>query len=266
MEAVISKINCVRNFLPVVSRTRIACASQTSISSGRQEEEQENVVGQFPIHRIYCVGRNYREHAIEMGGDPDREPPFFFQKPSDAAVSTADIVDSSSSYCRKIPYPPMTSSLHFEGELVVAIHKAGLRIEEDDAMEHVLGYAVACDLTRRDLQAQAKSKGRPWEAAKAFDFSAPCGPILLHQHAHLTDTTELVTRLDVQVRQRTTLDRMIWNIPQIISHLSQYFKLQPGDLIMTGTPAGVADIQVGQSLQITCGNLPPCQFTMDPPE
>eukprot|EP00978_Attheya_sp_CCMP212_P001420 scaffold2983_cov53-Attheya_sp.AAC.7 len=225
----------------------------------------------FPVNRIYCVGRNYRDHAVEMGGDPDREPPFFFCKPSDAIVST------SSSQNVLVPYPPMTQSLHFEGELVVAIGKDGIRIPEQNALGHVFGYALGCDLTRRDLQARAKELRRPWDASKGFDHSAPCGPILPKElFSKPTSTTantllstqqRLQLHVNGQLKQQAPLDAMIWSVPEIVSHLSQFFRLQPGDLIMTGTPSGVGSINVGDTVSITCGDdIPPCEFTIGPPE
>ena len=170
----------------------------TSASPSPRQEQQPRVNRQwvkspleFPIRRIYCVGRNYREHALEMGGDPDREPPFFFQKPADAVVVSSNFsavpsgeydaatnMAAASVPSSTVPYPPMTSSLHHEGELIIAISKDGLRIPVSDAMDHVYGYALGCDLTRRDLQSEAKKRGRPWDAAKGFDGSCPMGPIV----------------------------------------------------------------------------------------
>lgn len=211
----------------------------------------------FPINRIYCIGRNYREHALEMGGNPDREPPFFFMKPAIAIVDTTQTPS--------VPYPPMTSNLHYEGELVVAIGKKGRNLNEQQAEECIYGYAVGCDLTRRDLQSQAKKSSRPWDVAKGFDFSAPCGPIVEKREAELHDSTLLQLRVGDKVCQESTLGHMIWSIPEMLSYLSQYFRLMPGDLVMTGTPAGVGPLQVGNSITITVGDLPPCAFTIVTP-
>jgi len=230
----------------------------------------------FPVNRIYCIGRNYREHAIEMGHNPDREPPFFFQKPSDAVVHTSSGASSSSS-AAVVPYPPMTSSLHYEAELILAIGKSGLRIKESDALDHIYGFAVGCDLTRRDLQSEAKQLSRPWATAKGFDCSAPIGFIVPKDDLSsdiMTTTTKAVLPPDArislsvngEIRQDSTIDKMIWSIPEMISHLSNYFKLKPGDLIMTGTPAGVGALHVGDYVEITCGGLPKCCFSVGEPE
>ena len=218
----------------------------------------------FPINRIFCVGRNYREHALEMGGDPDREPPFFFTKPADAIVDTSTSGGSASTCV--VPSPPMTSSLHFEGELVVAIGKGGLRIPESEAESHIFGYAVGCDLTRRDLQAEAKKKGRPWDAAKGFDHSGPCGFIVPKGETDVSPSTILKLTVNGERRQETTLDKMVWNIPETISYLSTLFRLKPGDLIFTGTPAGVGEVKQDDVVSVTCGDLPPCSFKVGPPE
>mmetsp|Transcript_26546 Transcript_26546/g.40704 ORF Transcript_26546/g.40704 Transcript_26546/m.40704 type:complete len:251 (+) Transcript_26546:133-885(+) len=218
-------------------------------------------LGRFPVSRIYCIGRNYREHAIEMGHDPDREPPFFFQKPSNAVVDTygGDGI---------VPYPPMTSNLHFEGELVVCIGKEGgghKPLPLDDVESHIFGYAIGCDLTRRDLQAEAKKLSRPWAVAKGFDFSAPCGPVVPKDQVSISGATPLSLKVGGKTRQETTIEKMIWPIPETISYLSKYFRLMPGDLIMTGTPAGVGAIEINDEVTITCGELPPCKFTVKSP-
>ncbi|MFT6775516.1 MAG: fumarylpyruvate hydrolase [Paracoccaceae bacterium] len=189
----------------------------------------------FPVRRIFCVGRNYAAHAREMGKDPDREPPFFFTKPGDAVVADGTT----------IPYPSLTENLHFEGELVVAIGTGGRNIAEDDALSHVWGYGVGNDLTRRDLQAEAKDMGRPWDLAKGFDRSAPCGP--LHPVADVGHRLIGAIQLSVNgaVRQTGDLADQIWSTPEVISILSRAVELQPGDLIMTGTPAGVGAMVPG---------------------
>jgi len=192
----------------------------------------------FPVRRIYCVGRNYVEHAQEMGFS-GREAPFFFCKPADAIVPVAYGETVS------VPYPSETSNLHHEIELVVAIGKDGKNIVEDQAAEHIYGYAVGLDMTRRDLQMDLRKAGRPWELGKAFDQSAPIGPI------HPINTTGEITtgtiRVDVngEPRQNSDVKKLIWNINETIAYLSKYFELQPGDLIFTGTPEGVGAVVSG---------------------
>lgn len=200
----------------------------------------------FPIHRIYCVGRNYAEHAKEMG-DTGREPPFFFMKPADAVLTTAhghttdaDVLD--------MPYPSLTSNLHHEVELVVAIGRGGRNIAVRDAMQHVWGYAVGLDMTRRDLQSAMKQQGRPWCIAKAFDSSAPIGAITPVKDAGDMTHAAIWLQVNGQDRQRSRLDQQIWNIAETIAHLSQAWTLQAGDLIMTGTPEGVGAVHVGDVL------------------
>lgn len=223
----------------------------------------------FPVARIFCVGRNYREHAIEMGSDPDREPPFFFMKPADAAVN-AGVIDAARDGHLVVPYPPQTANLHFEGELVVAIGKGGSNIAVKDADSHVFGYAVGCDLTRRDLQADAKKKGRPWDAGKAFEFSAPCSPIVAKGGdsggIQISGSSILSLKVNGVRQQETTLDKMIWNVPQTISYLSTLFRLKPGDLLMTGTPSGVGGLEIGDNVKVSCGDLPLCEFSIGPPD
>lgn len=194
---------------------------------------------QFPIHRVYCVGRNYADHAREMGHDPDREPPFFFNKHPDSVVAGD----------QPFPYPPGTQDVHHEIELVVALNRGGKNIPVDSALSHVYGYAVGLDMTRRDIQAQAKAKGHPWCTAKAFDHAAPCTPIVpASQIGHPTQGT---IQLDINGVRRQTgdLSSMIWSIPEIIAHLSNLFELKAGDLIFTGTPAGVGPVQRGDALR-----------------
>lgn len=189
--------------------------------------------------------------------NPDREPPFFFQKPANAIVDTIETCS--------VHYPPMTNNLHYEGELVVALGKSGQDLSEEHARDLIYGYALGCDLTRRDLQAQAKKQSRPWDTAKGFDCSAPCGPIVEKSELDLTDSTTLTLQVNHRVCQQSTLGHMIWSIPEMIAYLSQYFRLQPGDLIMTGTPAGVGPLKLGDSVDIECGDLPPCAFTIVEP-
>jgi fumarylpyruvate hydrolase len=193
----------------------------------------------FPVRRIFCVGRNYAEHSREMGGDPTREAPFFFTKPADAVLT--DGAD--------MPYPPATSDLHHEMELVVAIGRAGAEIAEAEAESYIFGYAAGLDMTRRDLQAEAKKQGRPWDMAKGFDASAPIGPIA--PSAEIGHPARGRIRLSVNgaIRQEADLADMIWPVPAIIAHLSRLVRLAPGDLIFTGTPAGVGRVGPGDVLE-----------------
>jgi fumarylpyruvate hydrolase len=193
----------------------------------------------FPVHRIYCVGRNYAAHAREMGHDPDREPPFFFMKPADAVISDGT----------EMAYPPGTSELHHEIELVVAIGAAGRDIPIDRALEHVFGYAVGLDMTRRDLQAQAKKLGRPWDMAKGFDQSAPCGAIRPATRVGHPDRGTIRLEVNGELRQQADLADLIWSVPETIAFLSGLVELRPGDLIYTGTPEGVGPVVRGDRLR-----------------
>lgn len=196
---------------------------------------------QFPVHRIYCVGRNYEEHAKEMGFT-GREPPFFFLKPADAIV----VVDTGTT--GSIPYPSLTKNLHHEIELVVAIGTGGKNIKSEDAHKHIFGYAVGLDMTRRDLQNEMKKAGRPWCIGKAFDQSAPIGPITLAADAGDVNNAELYVQVNGADRQRSNVSKLIWNIAETIEHLSAAWELQPGDLIYTGTPEGVAAVVSGDTM------------------
>jgi fumarylpyruvate hydrolase len=198
----------------------------------------------FPVRRIFCVGRNYADHAIEMGHDPDREEPFFFMKPTSALVTDG-----------RFPNPSMTSDVHHEVEMVVAIGKGGRDIAVADALDHIYGYGVGLDMTRRDLQAVAKKQGRPWETAKAFDASAPCSPLVAASAIGHPDKGAVTLAVDGDIRQQGNLDQMIWKTPEIISYLSGLFELLPGDLIMTGTPAGVAAVSPGQRMEATIAGI-----------
>ena len=189
----------------------------------------------FPVHRIYCVGRNYAAHAREMGRDPDREPPFFFMKPADAVVP--DGVE--------VPYPPQTENLHHEIELVIAIGKGGRDIAEADVHGHIFGYAVGNDLTRRDLQLAARDKGRTWDTGKGFDHSAPISAIRPAAKIGHPETGRIWLAVNDAVRQEGDLSELIWDVREIVSILSGLFSLQAGDLIFTGTPAGVGPLQRG---------------------
>lgn len=189
----------------------------------------------FPVHRIYCVGRNYEEHAKEMGFT-GREPPFFFLKPNDSLVLVNPGETGS------MPYPPLTQNLHHEIELVVAIGKGGKNIKAADAFSHIYGYAVGLDMTRRDLQGEMKKQGRPWCIGKAFDHSAPMGPITPAAQAGDVENAELYVQVNGADRQRSNVNKLIWNIAETIEHLSAAWELQAGDLIFTGTPEGVAAV------------------------
>ena len=203
----------------------------------------------FPLRRILCVGRNYADHAREMGHDPDREPPFFFSKPADALVP----------HGATIPFPPMTADLHHEAELVVAIGKGGVGIDAAAALDHVFGYAAGNDLTRRDLQAEAKAARRPWDMAKGFDASAVIGTI---RPGQAVPQGRIICLVDGQQRQEADLAEMIWPVAEIIAHLSRLITLAPGDLVMTGTPAGVGPIRRGQTCRVAVDGLPPADVTL----
>jgi len=193
----------------------------------------------FPIRRVFCVGRNYGAHAREMGSDPNREPPFFFTKPADAVVPAAG----------GVPYPPATTDLHHEVELVVALGAGGADIEPGQALSCVWGYGVGLDLTRRDLQAVAKDAGRPWDMAKGFDASAPCSPLVPVATLGHPGDARIWLEVNGALRQEGKLDEMIWPIADVISHLSRLVALAPGDLIYTGTPAGVAALKPGDQVR-----------------
>jgi fumarylpyruvate hydrolase len=199
----------------------------------------QGTVARFPVHRIYCVGRNYAEHAREMGHDPQRESPFFFLKPADAIVS--DDGD--------FPYPTQTSDVHHEMELVVALCKGGTDITVDHALDHVYGYAAGLDMTRRDLQAAAKKQGRPWDTGKGFDHAAPCGRVAPAASIGHPTTGAIWLKVNGEFRQKGDVSQLIWKVPEVIAQLSTLFTLAPGDLIYTGTPAGVGPILRGDALE-----------------
>lgn len=216
-----------------------------------RERPQVHVEGDadlwFPVRRIFCVGRNYADHVREMGSDPAREPPIFFGKPADAVVAAG--VD--------VPYPTRTANFHYEVELVVAVGKGGRSIPADRALDHVFGYAVGIDLTRRDLQAAAKEGGNPWDTCKGFDYSAPIAPIRpVTNGGHVSKGT---IWLDVNGKRRQDSDvsELIYGIPEIIAELSTWFELAPGDLIFTGTPAGVGPLKPGDHVTAGVADLPP---------
>jgi fumarylpyruvate hydrolase len=192
----------------------------------------------FPVHRIYLVGRNYAEHAIEMGHDPNREPPFFFQKNPDQLVTTG-----------KFPYPSMSTDVHFEMEMVVALGSGGTDISVASAMDLVWGYGVGLDMTRRDLQGEAKKLGRPWEVGKAFEASAPCSALVPASEIGHPTSGELWLDVNGKRRQTGDLNQMIWKVPEMIAYLSELFELRAGDLIFSGTPAGVGAVKRGDVLK-----------------
>ncbi|MFW2448236.1 MAG: fumarylacetoacetate hydrolase family protein [Qipengyuania pacifica] len=200
--------------------------------------------GAFPVRRVYCIGRNYAAHAVEMGHDPDREPPFFFQKNPDDLNSTG-----------RFPYPPRSSDVHHEAEVAVFLKSGGTDIAPDDALEHVFGYALSLDMTRRDLQGVAKKMGRPWEIGKAFAASAPVGPIHRVEEVGHPHEGALKLKVNGEVRQEGDLNQMIWKVHEMISYLSEYFTLAAGDVILSGTPAGVGPVQKGDEMTLSVDGL-----------
>ena len=199
----------------------------------------EAMDGVFPVCRVFCVGRNYAEHAVEMGHDPDREPPFFFMKPASAVVPTGST----------LPFPSATEELHHEVELVVALERGGEGITSEAALTHVFGYAAGLDMTRRDLQALAKKAGRPWDMAKGFDRSAPVSPIRPASAIGHPGEGAISLRINGELRQEGDLSQQIWKVPETIAYLSTLVELQAGDLIMTGTPKGVGRVEPGDHLE-----------------
>lgn len=199
----------------------------------------------FAVRRIFCVGRNYAAHAREMGHDPDRELPFYFTKPSDAVVDNGT----------PVPYPPKTENLHFEAELVVAIAKTCQDVVAKDALDYVYGYAVGNDLTRRDLQSEAKSKGRPWDVGKAFDHSAPCAEIHPAAEAGDIENARIWLTVNGHIKQDSNVNKLIWSVSEVIANLSTLFTLMPGDLIYTGTPEGVGPVVKGDVIRVGVDGL-----------
>ena len=205
----------------------------------------------FPVHRIYCVGQNYAAHTREMGGNPDRDPPVFFSKPADAVTQDGNI-----------SYPPATGNLHHEVELVIALGLGGANIAVRDAMQCVFGYAVGVDLTRRDIQAQAKKRGGPWDMAKGFDQSAPISNIIVAAEAGNIESAAISLEVNGQKRQAGSTGQMIWSVAEVISELSRYVTLQPGDLIFTGTPEGVGPLVRGNAVKASIVGLPELRFML----
>ena len=198
----------------------------------------------FPVRRVYCIGRNYAAHAIEMGHDPDREPPFFFQK-------NPNNLDPSGEF----PYPPHSSDVHFEVEMLVALKSGGTNIPIDKALDHVWGYGLSLDMTRRDLQGQQKKLGRPWEIGKAFERSGPVGPLHPADKIGHLDQGRIALKVNGELKQEGDLNQMIWKVPEMISYLSEYFELAAGDVIMSGTPAGVGPVQKGDVMEMSVEGL-----------
>ncbi|WP_265500306.1 fumarylacetoacetate hydrolase family protein [Paracoccus beibuensis] len=206
----------------------------------------------FAVRRIFCVGRNYADHAREMGHDPDREPPFFFTKPADALLTDG----------ARLSWPLATNDLHFEGELIVALGAGGTTLSPNDAVATIWGFAAGNDLTRRDLQGEAKRMGRPWDMAKGFDGSAVCGP--LHRAAGPMTHGRIEAAVNGEVRQQACLSQMIWPVADILSHLSRLVRLAPGDLVYTGTPAGVGALLPGDEVTVRIDGLTPVTTTILP--
>ena len=198
----------------------------------------------FPVRRVYCIGRNYAAHAIEMGHDPDREPPFFFQK-------NPNNLDPSGEF----PYPPHSSDVHHEVEMAVMLKSGGTNIPIADAQSHIFGYALSLDMTRRDLQGAQKKMGRPWEIGKAFERSAPVGPIHPVSATGILNDGALSLKVNGEIRQEGNLNQMIWKVPEMISYLSEYFELAAGDVIQSGTPAGVGPVERGDVMEIAADGL-----------
>ena len=198
----------------------------------------------FPVRRVYCIGRNYAAHAIEMGHDPDREPPFFFQK-------NPNNLDPSGVF----PYPPHSSDVHHEVEVAVMLKSGGKNIALSDAESHIFGYALSLDMTRRDLQGEQKKMGRPWEIGKAFERSAPIGPVYPVTETGLLNEGAISLTVNGTVRQQGNLNQMIWKVPEMISYLSEYFELAGGDVILSGTPAGVGPVERGDVMELAAEGL-----------
>jgi fumarylpyruvate hydrolase len=204
---------------------------------------------QFAVRRVYCVGRNYAAHAREMGFDPEREPPFFFCKPADAVIPVAD------GHTLELPYPAKTANYHYEAELVVAIGLGGCDIPREKALEHAWGYAVGLDMTRRDLQMKMREMGRPWEIGKAFDASAPIAPLHKAETVGHFDNAAIWLSVNGADRQRSDVSHLIWSVAETIADLSTYFRLEPGDLIYTGTPEGVGAVVRGDLMKVGIDRL-----------
>ena len=198
----------------------------------------------FPVRRVYCIGRNYAAHAVEMGHDPDREAPFFFQK-------NPDNLDPSGEF----PYPAHTSDVHHEAEVAVMLKSGGTNIPVESAQDHIYGYALSLDMTRRDLQGEQKKMGRPWEIGKSFERSAPVGPVHPVSETGLLNEGAITLKVNGETRQEGDLNQMIWKVAEMISYLSEYFELAAGDVILSGTPSGVGPVQKGDRMEIAADKL-----------
>lgn len=209
---------------------------------------------QFPVRRLFCIGRNYAAHAREMGKDPDRDPPFYFTKWAETVVPSGTT----------IPYPPQTANFHYEAELVVAIGKGGRSIATADALNHIYGYATGLDMTRRDLQLEARDKGRPWDIAKNVEMSAPLG--LIHPVTEVGHFASGQIRLTVngEVKQDADLSELIWSVQEVVTYVSEAYRLEPGDLIYTGTPAGVGPVVPGDMIRVSIAGLSDLSVTVGP--
>jgi fumarylpyruvate hydrolase len=205
----------------------------------------------FPVRRVYCIGRNYAAHAIEMGHDPDREDPFFFQKNPDNLNPTGEF-----------HYPPKSSDVHHEAEVAVMLKSGGRGIPVDGALDHVFGYALALDMTRRDLQGQQKKLGRPWEIGKAFEGSAPVGPVHPVSEVGHPDEGRITLKVNGELRQDGNLNQMIWKVPEMIAYLSEYYELAAGDVILSGTPSGVGAVERGDVMEVDVDGLGSLRVTV----
>ena len=214
----------------------------------------------FPVHRVYCVGRNYADHAREMGGDPVREPPFFFMKPAGAAFTSSEGIRDVAPGI--VPFPPATTDFEHEVELVVAIGSPGQSVGVEDALSLVWGYAVGADLTRRDLQVEAKERRRPWDLSKGFDASAPMSMVVPVARSGHPSSGRIELQVNEETRQTGDLADQIWSVQEVISYLSRFVELEPGDLIMTGTPAGVAALHAGDRVVARIAGLPDLDFSV----
>lgn len=209
----------------------------------------KNSDGVFPVHRIYCIGKNYAAHVVEMGGTPERQPPCFFMKPADAACTTA-----------VVHYPPASTNVHYEGELVIALGQGGRDISPEAALSHVYGYAIGVDMTRRDLQLEAASQGNPWDTGKAFDESAPISAITPVDQCGHFESGSICLSVNGDVRQSADFSELIWKCNEIIAALSRLYTLQAGDLIFTGTPAGVGAVVPGDKVLVEIEGLGNLEF------
>jgi len=209
---------------------------------------------QLPVRRVFCIGRNYAAHAREMGKDPDREPPFFFTKWAETVVSSGTT----------IPYPTETNNFHYEAELVIAVGRGGRSVSTDHALDYVFGYAAGLDMTRRDLQFEARDKGRPWDTGKNVEYSSPLGLIHPASKVGHLERGRIALTVNGELRQDADLAEMIWDVPEIIAYVSRFYRLEPGDLIYSGTPAGVGAVEIGDVVEVSIDGLSSCVITIGP--